>query len=110
MISPKPATNHKDEDRQTEANNQKRITNSAEYLFDEQRKNRGVDREQTREGHWEQPACREQSSNDGNDKTRKGEILLEKNCSRCHAIGKEGDCPQSASAAVLDPVQQVPHR
>lgn len=40
----------------------------------------------------------------------KGEILLEKNCSRCHAIGKEGDSPQSASAAVLDPVQQVPHR
>ena len=23
----------------------------------------------------------------------KGEILLEKNCSRCHAIGKEGDSP-----------------
>ena len=27
------------------------------------------------------------------DLTDKGEVLVKKNCSRCHAIGKEGDSP-----------------
>jgi hypothetical protein len=69
LISPKPTTNHKEKDRQTEANNQKRSINSAKYIFDKQGENRGVDRNQTREGDWEQPACREQSPNDDDDKT-----------------------------------------
>ena len=70
LISSKPTTNHKENDRQAEANDQERSINSAEYLFDKQRENSGVDRNQTREGDWEQPACREQCSNDDDDKSR----------------------------------------
>ena len=70
LISSKPTTNHKENDRQAEANNQERSINSAEYLFDKQRENSGVDRDQTREGDWEEPARREQCSNDDDDKSR----------------------------------------
>jgi len=68
LISSKPTTNYKENDRQAEANNQKRRINSAEHLLDKQRENSGVDRNQTREGDWEQTACREQCSNDDDDK------------------------------------------
>jgi hypothetical protein len=68
LISSKPTTNYKENDRQAEANNQKRRINSAEHLFDKERENSGVDRNQTREGDWEQTACREQCSNDDDDK------------------------------------------
>jgi len=68
LISSQPTTNYKEHDRQAEANNQKRRINSAEYLFDKQRENSGVNRNQTREGDWEQTACREQCSNDDDDK------------------------------------------
>ena len=69
LISPKPTTNNKEKDRQAETNNQKLGINSGEYLFDKQRENGGVDRNQTREGDWEKPAYREPCSNDRNDKT-----------------------------------------
>ena len=68
LISPKPTTNYKEKDRKAEANNQKRRINSAEYLFNKQRENGGIDRNQTREGDWEQTACGEQCSNDDDDK------------------------------------------
>jgi hypothetical protein len=69
LISSKPTTSHKENDRQAEANNQERSIDSAEYLFDKQRENSGVDRDQTREGDWEEPARREQCSNDDDDKS-----------------------------------------
>ena len=67
LISPEPTTSHKEKDRQAEANNHKRSINSSEYLFDKQRENSGVDRNQTREGDWEQPTCREQCPHDDDD-------------------------------------------
>jgi hypothetical protein len=38
LISSKPTTSHKENDRQAEANNQERSIDSAEYLFDKQRR------------------------------------------------------------------------
>ena len=69
LISPKPTASHKEKDWQAEANNHKRSINSAEYLFNKQREDSGVDRNQTREGDWEQPTCREQCPNDDDDET-----------------------------------------
>jgi hypothetical protein len=43
LVSPETATNHKKRNRQTKTNDQYGIIYSAEYLFKEQRKNRGVD-------------------------------------------------------------------
>ena len=76
LISPKPTTSHKEKDRQAEANNHERSVNPAKYLFNKQREDSGVDRNQTRESDWEQPTCREQCPNDDNDQTgsrKKGE-------------------------------------
>ena len=64
LISSQPTTNYKEHDRQAEANNQKRRINSAEYLFDKQRENSGVDCDQTCESDWKQPAWRKQSPHD----------------------------------------------
>ncbi len=69
LISPKPTTSHKEKYRQAEAHNHKRSINSAEYLFNKQRENGGVDRNQTREGDWEQPTSGEQCPNDDDDET-----------------------------------------
>ena len=62
LVSPETATNHKKRNRQTKTNDQYGIINPAEYLFKEQRKNRGGHREQTREGDWEEPTWRKESS------------------------------------------------
>ena len=39
----------------------------------------------------------------------KGEVLVRDNCSRCHAIGKEGASPHPQSTPIPDLVQQIPH-
>jgi hypothetical protein len=48
---------------------QKRSINAAEYLFDKQRKNGGVNRNQTRERDWKQSACGEECPNHHDNET-----------------------------------------
>jgi hypothetical protein len=69
LISLKPATNQKEKDRQTEADNQKRSINSAKYLFDKEGEDGGIYRNQTREGDWEQAPHRKERPDDNNDKS-----------------------------------------
>jgi hypothetical protein len=67
LISLKPATNQKEKDWQTEADNQKRSINSAKYLFDKEGEYGGIHRNQTREGDWEQAPHRKEYPDDNND-------------------------------------------
>jgi hypothetical protein len=69
LISLKPATNQKEKDRQTEADNQKRSINSAKYLFHKEGEDGGIHRNQTREGDWKQAPHRKERPDDNNDKS-----------------------------------------